>query len=365
MASKPEGQALVGQWISMEYHGGWCKGLVKDYDAQADRYLIDWETRAEDQQHLLTCSRATGSAYMMAVPPAGDYACKVAPKSMTPSSTFYMDMSVALEAGDVGRIRALVLEPADAERVLGNGDTPLCFATRHGQVGALHALHELGADVDGANEDDFTPLGLAAYTGQVEALHALHELGADVDRANKHGTTPLGHAAAKGHVGALRVLHELGADVEHADADGDTPLCIAAMHAEAEAVRALMRELGANPAPLTVNGDAKRLRCALKAQGLSDAGELDALCERLLGAAAEAAEAARPEPEPEGGLPKISKEGRLSILGMGLKVGWLTWAWGSWSTERAKLCSAVLQTVRSQGHAASVKELDLTGNDLT
>ena len=60
-------------------------------------------------------------------------------------------------------------------------------------------------------------------------------------------------------------------------------------------------------------------------------------------------------PEPEGRLPRISKDGKLSILGMGVKAT---------GTERAKRASATLQAVRSQGKAASIKELDLTGNDL-
>ena len=115
--------------------------------------------------------------------------------------------------GSVARVKRLVANGEDVNKITEGGDSPLLFAASAGHVAVIGILLELGADVNVRHTDGFTPLHAAAWKGHVGAAEALINAGADVNAAAKDGITPLKAAARKRYIGAMALLINAGADI--------------------------------------------------------------------------------------------------------------------------------------------------------
>lgn len=188
--------------------------------------------------------------------------------------------------GSVARVKRLVANGEDVNKITEGGDSPLLFAASAGQVAVIGILLELGADVNVRHTDGFTPLHAAAWKGHVGAAESLINAGADVNAAAKDGITPLNAAARKNHVGVIAflinagadinaiteykgvILHEAakqgnidaikifvkeGVDVNAVNSSGLTPLHLAAVNGHADAIEALVNA-GAYHSPESIDG---------------------------------------------------------------------------------------------------------------
>ena len=192
------------------------------------------------------------------------------------------DMIVAVNAGDAGRVAALLAEDPglvaarDADGVsalmlaryrfdrpvadallAADPDFDVFEATALGYVDRLR--ERLEADPGGAtafSPDGFTALHFAAFFGKPEAARILLEHGAAVDvyTHNVFANQPLHAAAAGRHIEVCRVLLAAGADVNATQHGGFTPLHEAAQHGDVE-MSELFLSAGADPSAATDGGE--------------------------------------------------------------------------------------------------------------
>jgi ankyrin repeat protein len=125
------------------------------------------------------------------------------------------------------------------------GKTPvpeLSVAVKAGDVGAVHALLNQHADVNATEPDGTTALHWAVRASGVELTELLVRSGANVNAVNRYGITPLSLAASEGSAPVLGILLKAGASVQRAEAslpDGEKLLLLAARTGSVEAIQAL------------------------------------------------------------------------------------------------------------------------------
>lgn len=197
------------------------------------------------------------------------------------------ELSNAIVADDVERVRYLLDHGVDVNARFGDGYTALVNATRFGFTDLVPLLIERKADVNGGDlshwtplmyaawtdssdlvklfvgkgakvetgdEDGLTPLGIAAQNSKPHALEALLAAGADVNRpVGKGGYTPLMLAASSGSEDIAGLLIKHGADVNAKNAGGVTPLMVVAAN-NAVQVGSLLLKSGADPAVKSEDG---------------------------------------------------------------------------------------------------------------
>ena len=151
------------------------------------------------------------------------------------------ELSNAVNANDVERVKLLVKKGADVNQADPQGWTPLQNAARHRKDGMIKALIDLGADPNLPDASGLTPLVAAAMRDHVPSVKMLVANGADIEKAGPQGYRPLALAIAESKYEAARALIESGADVSAASGeDGLTPLMlIAAQTSPAEGARFL------------------------------------------------------------------------------------------------------------------------------
>lgn len=151
------------------------------------------------------------------------------------------ELSNAVIANDVDRVKFLVEKGADVNRPDPQGWTPLQSAARQRKEGMIKTLIDLGADVDRPDDSGMTPLVAAAMRDHVPSIKVLIENGADIEQPGPQGFRPLALAIAENKYESAKALMEAGADVSAASgADGLTPLIlIAAQTSPAEGARFL------------------------------------------------------------------------------------------------------------------------------
>ncbi len=139
------------------------------------------------------------------------------------------ELSNALIANDLDRVKFLVGKGADVNQPDNQGWTPLISAARQRHDDMINLLIELGADVNLAKSDGTTPLIAAASRDHVPSIKVLLEHGADVEKPGPQGFRALPLAIADDNYEAAKALIEAGAKVnEPSGAEGLTPLMVAA-----------------------------------------------------------------------------------------------------------------------------------------
>lgn len=78
-------------------------------------------------------------------------------------------------------------------------DHQLFLAVYAGDVGRVRALLKAGADVNARTGDGKTPLMLGAILGHVAVVRALIEAGADVGVRDRYGYSAMDWATERGH----------------------------------------------------------------------------------------------------------------------------------------------------------------------
>jgi quinoprotein dehydrogenase-associated probable ABC transporter substrate-binding protein len=139
------------------------------------------------------------------------------------------ELSNALIANDLDRVKFLVGKGADVNQPDNQGWTPLISAARQRHDDMIKLLIELGADVNLAKSEGTTPLIAAASRDHVPSIKVLLEHGADIEKPGPQGFRALPLAIADDNYEAAKALIEAGAKVnEPSGAEGLTPLMVAA-----------------------------------------------------------------------------------------------------------------------------------------
>src|SRR3990170_4508478 len=141
------------------------------------------------------------------------------------------------------KLEGWLAEGADLSQELSN-------AVNANDVDRMKFLVEKGADVNKPDPQGWTPLQNAARQRKDGMIKALIELGADVNRPDDSGTTPLVTAAMRDHVPSIKVLVEKGANIEQPGPQGFRPLALAIAENKYESAKALMEAATHNSAPM-------------------------------------------------------------------------------------------------------------------
>ena len=152
-------------------------------------------------------------------------------------------LHVAVRAGDLARVQALVATGADLEeRLSQNGPTLLYSAAEKGHVAVARYLVERWANKEAANEHGMTPLQIAASYGHIEVVQMLVERGANKEAVHGVGWTSLIWASLYGRVAVAEYLLEQGCDINCASTTAQwTPLHWAAIRGHLKVAQLLLR----------------------------------------------------------------------------------------------------------------------------
>jgi quinoprotein dehydrogenase-associated probable ABC transporter substrate-binding protein len=152
------------------------------------------------------------------------------------------ELSNAIVADDLDRVRYVVQHGAQIDFRDGEGNTPLINATRFGYADVATFLVDHKADVKQADRTNWTPLMFAAWTDNPKLLTMLIHHGSSLETKDADGLTPLAIASQNGKVEAARVLVDAGADVNVPVAKGGyTPLMLAAVSGSSDLADALIK----------------------------------------------------------------------------------------------------------------------------
>jgi quinoprotein dehydrogenase-associated probable ABC transporter substrate-binding protein len=136
------------------------------------------------------------------------------------------ELSNAVVADDLDRVKFLVSKGADVNKVDAQGWTPLQSAARQRHDHMAKLLLELGAD---PNLGTPTPLVAALMRDHVPTVKVLVEKGADIEKPGQDGFKPLPLAIAEDKYESAKALIEAGAKVNSVSGtDQLTPLMIVA-----------------------------------------------------------------------------------------------------------------------------------------
>jgi ankyrin repeat protein len=156
-------------------------------------------------------------------------------------------LRLAALRGDVAKVRELIADGADVNRMAPDGHTPLLDAAREGHADVVEVLLNAGADpriVDHGNMKA-TPAHKAGYMGHADVARLLvADPRLELDAQGPfNGYTALHDAIWHGHVETARVYIEAGARLDLRALDGRTPLEMARDYGYPEIVEMLERAL--------------------------------------------------------------------------------------------------------------------------
>ena len=166
------------------------------------------------------------------------------------------ELSNAIVANDIDRVRYLLGHGAHVDAVDGEGHPALVNASRYGFKSIATYLVEHKASPNLADRSDWTPLMYAAWDDDPDLANMLLAHGAKLDSADRDGLTPLAIAAQNAKIKALRALVDAGADVNAPVAKGGyTPLMLASISGSNDVVGLLIEHgakvNAANPGGVT------------------------------------------------------------------------------------------------------------------
>lgn len=180
----------------------------------------------------------------------------IAGLGITGCSSSDADLSEAVAAGDLSRVRELVADAVTVEEPVVLGMTPLMRAVNRDSTDIAAVLLDAGARVDGIGADGLTPLHIAARADAADSMGLLLDEGADPGIRSSSGMNTLDHAASSGSteaVGLLLTRTDLDVDAPseaitqghgYPRDQGPTPLGMAAREGHAETIAKLL-EMGA------------------------------------------------------------------------------------------------------------------------
>jgi ankyrin repeat protein len=163
----------------------------------------------------------------------------------TVSGTGPLPLVDAAERGDLGAVRALIIEKADVNAARENGLTALHAAVNAERLDMAEMLLRAGANASAKDRYGITPLYLASQNGSADLIRRLLDAGVDPNTADPGGETALMTATRTGAVQAMRLLIDRGAKVDAREPEfQQTALMIAVREDDAAAVDVLL-EAGA------------------------------------------------------------------------------------------------------------------------
>jgi quinoprotein dehydrogenase-associated probable ABC transporter substrate-binding protein len=140
------------------------------------------------------------------------------------------ELSNAIVANDIDRVRYLVGHGAHVEAVDGEGYPTLVSAARFGFTAVATYLVDHKADPNQSDRTGWTALMFAAWNDQPELANVLIAHGAKLDSTDHDGLTALAIAAQNGKAKSVEALIAAGADVNAVVAKGGySPLMLAAI----------------------------------------------------------------------------------------------------------------------------------------
>ena len=140
------------------------------------------------------------------------------------------DILDAVEHGNLGDVRALIMDGAPVDARHNNGTSLLHRAIEMGHIKVVPLLIKEGAEVNAVDHRGITPIHLAAGKVNTTIVKLLIQSGADPGVKSEDYGLPLHWAASKGWRDIATRLIYLGADTEVQDRMGNTALHKAARH---------------------------------------------------------------------------------------------------------------------------------------
>lgn len=123
------------------------------------------------------------------------------------------DIDSAVPQGNLSRVKALVDEGVDVNKVNKNGKSPLIEAIYHNHYDIAEFLIDSGADISLQDKNTGTSMHIASAKGNVEILQLLIDNGANVNEiSNRLEETPIWQAVRWGKIEAVKFLLANGAD---------------------------------------------------------------------------------------------------------------------------------------------------------
>ena len=151
------------------------------------------------------------------------------------------ELSNAIVANDIDRVRYLVNHGAHIDAVDGEGHPALVNATRYGFKSVATFLVEHKANPNLPDPSGWTPLMYAAWGDDPGLAEMLLAHGAKLTAIENDGLTPLAIAVQNAKVNSARTLLEAGADVNAPVAKGGyTPLMLASLSGSSEVAQSLI-----------------------------------------------------------------------------------------------------------------------------
>jgi quinoprotein dehydrogenase-associated probable ABC transporter substrate-binding protein len=155
------------------------------------------------------------------------------------------ELSNAIVADDIDRVRYLVGHGAHVDAIDGEGHPTLVNAARFGFMDVTSFLVNHKADPNLPDRTGWTPLMYAAWNDHPAMVKMLLAHGAKLDSTDNDGLTPLAIAAQNGKAKAANALVAAGADVNAPVAKGGyTPLMLASIAGSYE-ISAMLIQHGA------------------------------------------------------------------------------------------------------------------------
>jgi len=140
---------------------------------------------------------------------------------LNPFAEYQKNIPRAVQANDVGKIRALLSDGVSPNQTQENdGAAGMHIAAQTGNLQIMAVLYKAGADINQRDGLGNTPLEYAAEHAHTEAVKLLLDLKANVDVENKNGMTPLMFAAKAGDIDSVNVLLAHGANPNKVDYTG-------------------------------------------------------------------------------------------------------------------------------------------------
>jgi len=139
------------------------------------------------------------------------------------------ELSDAVDANDLARVKFLLSEGANVNARSGQGYTPLTSAARQRYTDMINLLLEHKANVNARDADNMTPLLEAVIRGDVPSIKVLVAHGANIQARGPQGFDPLALAIEERRYEAAKTLINAGAKVNLAVGEQRlTPLMITA-----------------------------------------------------------------------------------------------------------------------------------------